>query len=350
MEFTMKVKKMNIAVYGAGNQDLYINQLQLPEKYGGKPPYGGSRMAIDFARAGHDVYLAEPDKNILSNNQWKIVEDSGVTVTSDDSKAAQNTEIAVLFTPFGKKTFDIVKKILYQLPEEGIIANTCTVSPLVLYYVLEKELRKDRKDIGIASLHPAAVPGTPQHGHYVIGGRSSNDMDIASKEQIQKCVELAKSCGKDAYVVPADVSSTVADMGSLVTAVTLSGVLDYYKVGTEIIKAPKEMVEKQILMTLQTVASLVESSGVEGMLKAINPDLLVKSARSMHLLKEQDELDAALNILSSLDPRLLEMAEKSTVEPTNLVAAQALTQELQNLMGEVAAEGTIRRCMRKMFE
>ena len=128
-------------------------------------------MAIDFARAGHDVYLAEPDKNILSNNQWKIVEDSGVTVTSDDSKAAQNTEIAVLFTPFGKKTFDIVKKILYQLPEEGIIANTCTVSPLVLYYVLEKELRKDRKDIGIASLRPAAVPGSPQHGHYVIGGR-----------------------------------------------------------------------------------------------------------------------------------------------------------------------------------
>ena len=46
-------------------------------------------------------------------------------------------------------------------------------------------------------------------------------------------------------------------------------------------------------MTLQTVASLVDSSGVEGMLKAINPDLLVKSARSMHLLKEQDELDAA---------------------------------------------------------
>jgi H2-forming N5,N10-methylenetetrahydromethanopterin dehydrogenase-like enzyme len=89
--------------------------------------------------------------------------------------------------------------------------------------------------------------------------------------------------------VPADVSSAVADMGSLVTAVTLSGVLDYYQVGTKIIKAPSEMVEKQILMTLQTMASLVESSGVEGLLKAINPELLVKSASSMHLLEEQND-------------------------------------------------------------
>jgi len=127
-------------------------------------------------------------------------------------------------------------------------------------------------------------------------------------------------------------------------------VLDYYKVGTEIIKAPEEMVEKQILMTLQTVASLVESSGVYGMLKAINPDLLVKSAKSMHLLEEQEELDAALNKLSVLGPEILERTDKSAVKPTNLVAAQALARELQNLMGEVAAEGTIRRCMRKMFE
>ncbi|HTX61555.1 MAG TPA: H(2)-dependent methylenetetrahydromethanopterin dehydrogenase-related protein [Methanobacterium sp.] len=341
---------MNITVYGAGNQDLYVNQLQLPEKYGGKPPYGGSRMAIEYARAGHYVYLAEPDSNNLDKNEWKIVEDSGVKVTSDDAEAAKNAEIAVLFTPFGTRTFNIAKDIIYNLPEGGIIANTCTVSPLVLYYVLEKEIRKDRKDIGIASLHPAAVPGTPQHGHYVIGGRSTNDMDIASEEQIQKCVELARSCGKDAYVVPADVSSAVADMGSLVTAVTLSGIIDYYDVGSHIIKAPKEMVEKQILMTLQTVASLVESSGVDGMLKAINPDLLVKSAKSMHLLEEQGELDVALSKLSSFELDMRDKLDKSTVKQTNLVAAQALARELQNLMGEVAAEGTIRRCMRKMFE
>jgi len=344
------VNKMKIAVYGAGNQALYVNHLKLPEKYGGKPPYGGSRMSIEFAQAGYDVYLAEPNRKMLSNDLWKIIDDSGVIVTSNDIEAAENAEIAVLFTPFGKKTFKIAKEIIKHIPENGIIANTCTVSPVVLYYVLEKELRKDRKDIGITSIHPAAVPGTPQHSHYVIGGHPSNDIDIASNEQIQKCVELAESCGKEAYVVPADVSSAVADMGSLVTAVTLSGVLDYYYVGTQVIKSPAEMVEKQILMTLQTMASLVESSGVAGMLKAVNPELLVKAAKSMHLLEEQEELDAALNTLSKLEPEVMQWAEKSSIKPTNLVAAQALASELQNLMGKKAAEGTIRRCMRKMFD
>jgi H2-forming N(5),N(10)-methenyltetrahydromethanopterin dehydrogenase-like protein len=221
---------------------------------------------------------------------------------------------------------------------------------VVLYYVLERELRRDRKDLGIASMHPAAVPGTPQHGHYVIGGHSSSELDIATDEQISRCVELAESCGKVAYVVPADVSSAVADMGSLVTAVTLSGVLDYYYVGTQIIRAPKEMVEKQILMTLQTIASLVETSGVNGMLKAMNPELLVRSAKSMHLLEEQEELDAALNTLSDLDDEVNKWIEKGEIRHTDLVAAQALAKEIKNLMGGKAAEGTIRRCMRKMFE
>lgn len=341
---------MKIAVYGAGNQELYVNQLKLPEKYGGKPPYGGSRMAIEFSKAGHEVYLAEPHRDMLPSNMWKIVEDAGVTVTSDDAEAARNAEIAILFTPFGKPTFEIAKNIISHLHENGVIANTCTVSPLVLYYVLEVEIKRKRSDVGVCSLHPAAVPGTPQHGHYVIGGHTTNDLDLASGEQIDKCVELVKSCQKDAHVVPADVSSAVADMGSLVTAVTLSGVLDYYQVGTKIIQAPKEMVEKQILMTLQTMASLVESSGVEGLMKAVDPELLVKSASSMHLLDEQKDLDAALETLSNLDPELMQNAKEAEINPTNLVAAQALAKELLALMGEKASEGTIRRCMRKMFE
>lgn len=341
---------MKIAVYGAGNQELYVNHLKLPEKYGGEPPYGGSRMAIEFKEAGHEVYLAEPDKNMLPHEMWKIVEDVGVNVTSDDAMAAENSEIAVLFTPFGKPTFKIAKNIITHLPEGGVIANTCTVSPLVMYYVLEVEIKRKRSDVGICSMHPAAVPGTPQHGHYVIGGHTTNDLDLATAGQIQKCVDLVKSCNKEAYIVPADVSSAVADMGSLVTAVTLSGVLDYYQVGTKIIKAPQDMVEKQILMTLQTMASLVESSGVSGLLKAMDPELLVKSASSMHLLEEQKELDSALDSLANLDPELMQNTYDTKIKPTNLVAAQALSQELLGLMGEKASEGTIRRCMRKMFE
>ena len=341
---------MKIAVYGAGNQNLYIKQLKLPEKYGGEPPYGGSRMTMEFSLAGHEVYLAEPQKNMLSDELWEIVEKTGVNVTSNDAEAVQDAEIAILFTPFGKKTFNIAKEIIKNIPKNGIIANTCTVSPLVLYYVLETQLKHDRPDVGISSLHPAAVPGTPQHNHYVIGDCPSTGMELATKEQIKKCYELVKSCNKDAYTVPADVSSAVSDMGSLVTAVTLAGVVDYYMIGTEVIKAPVEMVEKQILMTLQSIASFVESSGVSGMLKAMNPELVVKSASSMHLMKEQKELDSAIQILNNLDPKLLDAISSSKINPTNLVAAQALSKELQNLMGVKASEGTIRRCMRKLFD
>lgn len=341
---------MKVTVYGAGNQDLYMNKLNLMENYGGKPPYGGSRMAMEFAEAGHEVLLAEPNKSTLTEEQWDRVKNTGVSIVSEDIEAAKNAEIAIFFTPFGKKTFEIAKTILEHLPKNAVVANTCTVSPMVLYYVLENKIKKNRPDIGISSMHPAAVPGTPQHGHYIIGGTPSNGKDIATPEQIKKCEELAKSTGKEVYTLPADVSPTVADMGSLVTAVTLAGVLDYYNVGINVINAPKEMVEKQIVMTLQTMASLVESSGVDGMLSVINPDLLVKTASSMHVFKEQKELDAAIEILSNLDPKLWGDISKASLKPTNLVAAQALSNEIENLMGEKAAVGTMRRCMRKLFD
>ena len=340
---------MKISVYGAGNQDLYVNQLNLPKNYGGEAPYGGSRMAIEFAKAGHDVILAEPNRNMLTDEHWKIVEDSGVKVVSDDIEAAKHAEIAVFFTPFGKKTMEIAKNIIPHLPTNAIIANTCTVSPPVLYAALEVELRTKRKDIGISSIHPAAVPGTPQHEHYVISGISTNGTTYASEEQINKCVQLAESAGKKVYIVPADVSSTVADMGSLVTAVTLAGVLDYYSVGKEVIKAPEKMIEQQIIMTLQTMASLVETSGVRGLLKAINPELLVRSSSSMQLLEQQKELIDSLEVLKNLDENLSKESQNATINPTTLVASQALVKEIKTLIGGAAANGAIKRSTRKLF-
>ncbi len=341
---------MKVSVYGAGNQNLYINQLNLPEKFGGEPPYGGSRMAIEFAKAGHDVVLAEPNKDIMSDDLWKKVEDAGVKVVSDDLEAAKHGEIHILFTPFDKATFRIAKTIIEHVPENAVICNTCTVSPVVLYYSLEPILRTKRKDVGISSMHPAAVPGTPQHGHYVISGKTTERKELASEEQIKKVVELAESAGKKAYVVPADVSSVVADMGSLVTAVALSGVLDYYTIGRKIINVPKRMIEQQVIMTLQTMASLVETSGVEGMVKAVNPELLVRSASSMKLSDKQKDLEAALEILQNLDETLKKEVEKAEIKPTTLVAAQSLVKEIKTLIGGAAAEGAIKRSARKLFE
>ena len=339
---------MKVSVYGAGNQDLYINRLKLPELFGGEPPYGGSRMAMEFAEAGHDVVLVEPDRNKLTEDMWKKVEESGVKITKDDIEAAKHGELHILFTPFGKYTVNIAKKIIPHLPEDAVILTTCTFSSLVLSSYLKYELRK-RKDIGISSMHPAAVPGTPQHDHYVIGGTSLDGKNYLTEEQLKKCIQLVESVNKKAYVVPIDVVSVVSDMGALVTAIALAGVLEYYTVGRRVINAPRKMIEQQIVMTLQTLASITETSGIYGLLKALNVELLIKSASSMHLLEEQKGLEVALDILKNLDEKILERSKNAEVNPTTLVASQALVKELKTLMGERTVEGIIERCRRKLF-
>jgi H2-forming N(5),N(10)-methenyltetrahydromethanopterin dehydrogenase-like protein len=152
---------MKISVYGAGNQKLYLEKLKIQEKFGGIPPYGGAGMAIEFAKAGHDVVLAEPNKDIMSDDLWKKVEEAGVKIVSDDVEAAKHGEVHVLFTPFGKYTVKIAKNIIEYLPENAIICNTCTLPTPVLYRALEGILRLKRKDVGISSMHPTGVPGTP---------------------------------------------------------------------------------------------------------------------------------------------------------------------------------------------
>ncbi|NYB25809.1 MAG: hypothetical protein HVN34_00520 [Methanobacteriaceae archaeon] len=45
-------------------------------------------MAIEFAQAGHDVHLAEPLHENLTEDHWETVEDASVAVTSNDVEAA----------------------------------------------------------------------------------------------------------------------------------------------------------------------------------------------------------------------------------------------------------------------
>ena len=254
------VEGMKISVYGAGNQNLYVNQLNLPKNYGGEAPYGGSRIAMEFAEAGHDVVLAEPNRNILTEEMWKKVEESGVKVVSDDIEAAKHGEIVIFFTPFGKRTLKIAKNIIPHLPENAIIANTCTISPVVLYNALEVELRTKRKDVGISSMHPPAVPGTPQHSHYVISGTSTDGTNYATDEQIKKCVELAESANKKAYVVPADVSSSVADINSPFVAIMVAGIIDACKLN-ERFKLPEGVFNEAILDTIKAFKNVIEEYG-----------------------------------------------------------------------------------------
>ncbi|MCQ6253538.1 5,10-methenyltetrahydromethanopterin hydrogenase family protein, partial [Methanocaldococcus sp.] len=156
---------------------------------------------------------------------------------------------------------------------------------------------------------------------------------------------------KKPYVAPADVVPVVADMGVLVTAIALAGILDYYSIGTRVIKAPKKMIEMQIVRSLESLGSIIEILGVPGLLKIIDPELVVNSVISMKLLEEQKDIDICLEILRrNINESLIKESEKVELKPITLVATQALVQELRTLLGEKASEGAIKRSRLRLFK
>jgi len=339
---------MKISIYGAGNQDFYLNEFKVPELFGGEPPFGGSRMAMEFAEAGHDVVLAEPNRDILTEEMWGKVEEAGVKITDDDIEAGKHGELHILYTPT-PKTLEVAKKIVKYLPKDAVLLTTCTICPVVPYHHLKYELR-ERKDVGITAFHPAAVPGTPQHDSYVIGGKSLDGKEYLTEEQLRKCIELAESVNKKVYVIPIGVICPIGNRGAaLIAAIVLAGILEYYILGTSKVKIPKEMMEKDIFMALQTIASLVETSGIEGLFKVLNVELVVKSSSSLYLTEDQIVLKGALERLRNIDKELLEKFKNAKVNPTTPVASQELVKELKTIIGGKAAEGSIERSMKKLF-
>lgn len=213
---------MNISIYGAGNQRMYLEKLKIPEKYGGDAPYGGAAIAIEFAKAGHDVVLAEEDKEIMSEKMWEKVKDAGVTVVSDYTEAAKNAEI-VLFHKSFKNSSEIVDSIVSNLPRDAIVANASNFSAINL--LLESSLKTKRNDIGLSSMYPIAIPGTPYHNSYIIAGKSIDGEHHATEEQIKKCVDLAKSVNKEPKVVPYNIAPILADVKKYFAIVSLSGII-----------------------------------------------------------------------------------------------------------------------------
>jgi len=339
---------MKISIYGAGNQKYYLNKLKVPKLFGGEPPFGGSRMAMEFAEAGHDVVLAEPNRGKLTEEMWEKVEETGVKITNNDMEAARHGEMHILYTPT-YKTIDVAKKIVDYLPKDAIILTTCNVCPVVPYRHLKYKL-KERKDIGISSLHPTAIPGTPQHDHYVIGSRSLDGKDYLTEEQLNKCIQLVKSVNKKAYVVPIGTICPTGNMGSsMITAIVMAGILEYYYLTTNVIEIPKQVMERNIFMALQILASIIESSGVEGIFKTINTELIIENASIMYLTEDQKVLKEALEKLKNIDEELLESIREGEVNPTTPVASQELVKELRNIIGGKAVEGIIERCMTKLY-
>ncbi|HIP84205.1 MAG TPA: H(2)-dependent methylenetetrahydromethanopterin dehydrogenase-related protein, partial [Methanothermococcus okinawensis] len=185
---------------------------------------------------------------------------------------------------------------------------------------------------------------------YIIGGKSLDGKDYLTEEQLNKCIQLAESVNKKPYVVPIGVICPLGNMVSAaVMAITLAGILEDYKVGRKIIRFSQETVEREIIMALQVMAAIIRTSGIYGLLKTINIELLIKNASIIHLTEDQEMLETALKKLKNIDPEIWEKVKKAKIHPTTLVDSQELVKELRTLIGGKAAEGAIERSMKKLF-
>ncbi len=349
---------MRVAVFGFGSLNYYLNKLKVPEKLGGEPPYGGSAMALEFAKAGYDVTLADPHLDKVPKEILKKMQDSGVKLTDNDEEAAQDAEVAILFTPFRSGiTFKVAERILAFLAKDAVICTTCTMSVLVLQsYMQNMIFVEGREDIGFSTMHPAAIPGTPQHTHYLIATNELLREPIVKEEQIRKLKKLAQDAGKKAYLLPAELVSPVGDMGIVATVIALMGSLEYYRVARDILKTKRSMTEFQIAQSLQVIASLTAKYGLGGLLKLLNREALLDSLKSMILDKNSQPMTiTARDLLAKLDqiaPELVEEAKKFEPHEAVYVSAPSpmLVDYMQDLVGDDVLRGILRESWKKFYE
>ena len=83
--------------------------------------------------------------------------------------------------------------------------------------------------------------------------------------------------------------------------------------------------------------------------KSIDVDLLAENAKASKLLKEQEDLESAILIISNLSKEFSKKVEKSEVKPVSIVASQALVEEIRRTVGGAAADGVISRCKKKFL-
>ncbi len=350
---------MKVAVFGFGSLNYYLNKLNVPERLGGEPPYGGSAMALEFAKTGkYEVWLADPHFDKVPPEVLKKLEDAGVKMTTDDTEAAKGAQVAVLFTPFRAGiTFRIAERIIPHLGEGAVIGTTCTMSTLALKSEMERKVFKmGRQDIGFSSMHPAAIPGTPQHKHYLIATNDLLPNPIATDEQIQRLKKLAEDSGKKAYLLPAELVSPIGDMGIVVTSVALVGALEYYLISKKVLHTRKHMTEFQIIQSLTALANVVAKYGLEGLVKLFNMDAVKDSLQSMLLDEDLQPMTLQasylLRKLPELLPDLFERAEKKEIKGKIYLSIPSvfLEEHVIDLIGDRVLKSIIRDAWVKFYE
>ncbi|WP_457568196.1 H(2)-dependent methylenetetrahydromethanopterin dehydrogenase-related protein [Desulfurobacterium sp.] len=349
---------MKVTVYGFGSLNYYLNKLNVPERLGGEPPYGGSAMALEFAKAGHDVTLADPNLDKVPQEIKTKMEEAGVKLTSDDVEAAKDAEVAILFTPFrGGITFKIAENILPHLGENAVICTTCTMSILVLNSYLQNAIfMEGREDVGFSTMHPAAIPGTPQHQHYLIATNELLRKPIVTEEQLDRLKNLALDAGKKVYLLPAELVSAVGDMGIVTTAIAFTGAIEYYRIARDVLKTKRSMTEFQIAQSLQVVSSLVAKYGLGGLIKLLNVDAMKDSLKSMILDRDLQPMTVTasdiLEKIGEIVPELLKEAESFTPSEAVYMSAPSpmLVEYMEDLVGDDVLKGILRESWKKFYE
>ncbi|WP_456465799.1 H(2)-dependent methylenetetrahydromethanopterin dehydrogenase-related protein [Desulfurobacterium sp.] len=352
---------MKVAVYGFGNQTYYREILKVPETLGGEPPYGGSRMALEFAQAGHEVSLADPRIETIDSSFKQKLIDAGIKLTGDDVEAAKDADVAVLFTPFRSGlTVKIAEKIIPYLGKDAVIATTCTMPVLVLETSVKNILfMEDREDIGFSTLHPAAIPGTPQHTHYFIATNELLEEQIVKPEQIEKLKKLAEDTGKEAYLIPAELISPVGDMGVVATASAAVSALEYYAISKSVLKTTKAMTEFQLAQAFQAVSSIIAKYGIEGLVKFLSTGALKKSLKSMLFDKKVQKVSfAAMDFLENISDveavigSLDGMASCFEPKEKTFLSAPSpmLISYMEELAGEDVTRGIVREALKKLYQ
>ncbi len=347
---------MKIAIFGFGNQTYYRDVLKIQEILGGEPPFGGSRMAMEFAQAGYDVTLADPHMDTIDSSFISKLEIADVKLTKDDIKAAKEAEVAVLFTPFRSGiTKQIAETIIPYLAKDAVITTACTMPILVLEIAVRNTLfMEDREDIGFSTMHPAAIPGTPQHKQYFIATNELLEEQIVKEEQVDRLKKIAEDTGKKAYPIPAELVSAIGDMGVVATAAAFASVLEYYSVSKNVLKTTKEMTEFQLVQSFQVMASIIAKYGIEGLINFINPDALKTSLNSMLYDNGlQKTAFASMETLNNIDNLISNFREEIVKKPRSTflsAPSPMLLSYIKDLAGEDVARGIIREALRKLYE
>ncbi|WP_457620342.1 H(2)-dependent methylenetetrahydromethanopterin dehydrogenase-related protein [Methanopyrus sp.] len=267
-----------MAVLGFGNQRLY-ERIGAAEELGGEPPFGGAAMAIEFAEAGHDVVLSDPNLGEQDPEHVERVADAGVELTEDDAQAVDGADIVVLFTPFGA-IGGIVREIAPHLEEGAILCPTCTSSAFEVHETLYEVGLRVPEDVGVMPTHPAGIPGTENHRAYIISRGTGNGTVLATEGQAELVEEVLSSTGKKVFELPCvELVSVVGDLSVVLLKRVIEALKEFCAV--KALGAPQEMIDRQAMMTLATLAAIIEAGGIGGLLETIDERAIEASYSNM---------------------------------------------------------------------